>query len=84
MSTLIMTIDSESDAETNAPDSLTAFNSNGFSLGNDGGSNANAQTFDSAGNHGYWRNEKIYESPGRSLAIVSGIALLGVSVVIKF
>ena len=45
---------------------------------------ANAQTFDSAGKPGYWRNEKIYESPGRSLAMASGIALLGVSVVIKF
>jgi hypothetical protein len=45
---------------------------------------ANAQTFDSAGKPGYWRNEKIYESPGRSLAVASGIALLGVSVVIKF
>jgi len=45
---------------------------------------ANAQTFDSAGKPGYWRNEKIYESPGRSLAIASGMALLGVSVVIKF
>jgi hypothetical protein len=33
------------DAETNAPDSLTAFNSNGFSLGNDGGSNVNAGSF---------------------------------------
>lgn len=45
---------------------------------------ANAQTFDSAGKPGYWRNEKIYESPGRSLAMASGIALLGVSVVIRF
>lgn len=45
---------------------------------------ANAQTFDSAGKPGYWRDEKIYESPGRSLAIASGMALLGVSVVIKF
>jgi hypothetical protein len=33
------------DAETAAPDSLTAFNSNGFNLGNDGGSNVNAGTF---------------------------------------
>lgn len=45
---------------------------------------ANAQTFDSAGKPGYWRNEKIYESPGRSLALASGVFLLGVTVVIKF
>lgn len=33
------------DVETDAPDSLTSFNSNGFSLGNDGGSNYSGATF---------------------------------------
>ena len=43
-----------------------------------------SQNTNSYGEKGYWRNEKIYESPGRSLAMASGIALLGVSVVIRF
>lgn len=44
----------------------------------------NGSMFDSAGNKGYWRNEKIYESPGRGLAMATGAMLLGVSVVIRF
>jgi hypothetical protein len=44
----------------------------------------NGSMFDSAGNKGYWRNEKFYESPGRSLAMTSGVLLLGMSVIIKF
>tara|TARA_R110000868_G_C10932596_1_gene766507 strand:- start:2050 stop:2364 length:315 start_codon:yes stop_codon:yes gene_type:complete len=47
-------------------------------------SDQNGPMFDNTGNKGYWRNEKFYESPGRSLALASGVFLLGVTVVIKF